>query len=219
MVDKVERQDGDQHQQSAELGEQEKLYGRVDASLVAPYNDEKIHRDQHQLPGKIEKKQVNRKEHAHDCRQNPHQVEVKKADLLADFRPGGEHGHDAQEKREDEHQQAKAIHRKMKMDAKTRHPIPVQLIEPRPRGARGSAGPNERGQDEIDANRDERDPTRELRAPACGEPGENASDQQNANQIAQDHKKSTMAMNSTDPAAIPMAYQRTRPVSVWLNPR
>src|SRR5215470_13548607 len=198
MVDKVKRQDGDQHQQSAKLGEQEKLYGRVDASLVAPYNDEKIHRDQHQLPGKIEEKQ---------------------ADLLADFRPGGEHGHDAEEKREDEHQQAKAIHRKMKMDAKTRHPIPVQLIEPRPRGARGFAGPDERRQDEIDANRDERDPTRELRAPACREPGENASDQQNANQIAQDHKKSTMAMNTTDPAAIPMAYQRTRPVSVWLNPR
>src|SRR5215510_5903649 len=176
MVDKVKRQDGDQHQQSAKLSEQEKLYGRVDASLVAPYNDEKIHRDQHQLPGKIEEEQVNRKEHAHDSRQNPHQVEVKKADLLADFRPGGEHGHDAQEKREDEHQQAKAIHRKMKMDAKTRHPIPVQLIEPRLRGARLGR------QDEIDANRDERDPTRELRAPACREPGENASDQQNANQ-------------------------------------
>ena len=135
MVDKVERQDRDQHQQSAELCEQKKLHGRVDASLVAPYDDEKIHRDQHQLPGEIKQEQVERQEHADDSRQNPHEVEVEKADSLADFRPGGQHGHDAQEEREQQHQQAKAIHRKMKVDAKARHPVPVHLIEPHFRGA------------------------------------------------------------------------------------
>src|SRR5262249_7107253 len=106
MVDKVERKNSDQHQQPAQLREQEKLHGRIDASLVAPYDDKKIHRDQHQFPGEIEEKQVEGQKHARDSRQNPHQVKVEKADLLADLRPGGEHGHDAEEEREQQHQQA-----------------------------------------------------------------------------------------------------------------
>src|SRR5260370_33170458 len=104
MVDKIERQDGDQHQQSAELCEQEKLHGRVDAPLVAPYDYEKIHRDQHQLPGEIEQEQVDCQEHAHDSSKYPHQVEVEKTDFVADFRPGGQHSHDTQEEREHQHQ-------------------------------------------------------------------------------------------------------------------
>ena len=85
MVDKVEGQDGDQHQQSAALREQEKLHGRINAPLVAPDDDEKIHRDQHQFPGEIEQEQVDRQEHAHDSRQNPHQVEVEEADFVRGF--------------------------------------------------------------------------------------------------------------------------------------
>ena len=60
---------------------------------------------------------------------------MEEADFLADFRPGGQHRHDAQEEREHQHQQAKAIHGKMKVDAKARHPIPVHFVEPRLRGA------------------------------------------------------------------------------------
>src|SRR5215510_4375040 len=122
MVDKVERQNSDQHQQSAQLREQEKLHGRVDAPLVAPYDDQKIHRDQHQLPGEVEEKQVERQEYTRDSCENPHQVEVKEANSLADLRPGCKHGHDAEEEREQQHQEAEPIHRKMKVDAEPGDP-------------------------------------------------------------------------------------------------
>ena len=65
----------------------------------------------------------------------------------------------------------------------------------------------------------ERNPSRQLRAPACREPSENAGYQENANEPDQYHLNNTIAINSTDPAAIAAAYQRTRPVSVRLNPR
>src|SRR4030095_17125867 len=104
-------------------------------------------------------------------------------------------------------------------DAKARHPVPVQLIEPPLRGVRGSDSPDTRCEDEIDAARNKRDPPRQLRAPARCEPGENAGCQQNANEPDQDHKNTAIANNSTEPAAIPAVYQRTRPVSVWLSSR
>ena len=161
VVDKVECQDGDQHQQSAALRKQEKLDGRVDAPLMAPDDNEEIHRDQHEFPGEIEQEQVDRQEDTCDSRQNPHQVEVEKADFLADFRPGCQHGNDTQEEREHQHQQAETIHSKMEVDAKAWHPIHVHFVEPRPRGACGSAGPDTRGQDNVHPNRDQRDPSRQ----------------------------------------------------------
>ena len=107
MVHKIKRQDRNQHQQSTQLREEKKLHRRVDASFVAPYDDEKIHRDQHQFPGKIEEEQVEGQENADDSRQNPHEVEVEEPDSLVDLRPGGEHGHDAEEECEQQHQQAR----------------------------------------------------------------------------------------------------------------
>src|SRR5260370_22249617 len=109
MVEEVECQNGQQHQQAAELCEEEKLQGRIDAPLVAPYNNQEIHRDQHQLPGEIKQEQIDRQEHADDSRQNPDQVEVEKAYFVSDIPPRSQHRHDAQEEREHQHQQAKTI--------------------------------------------------------------------------------------------------------------
>ena len=72
MVEKIECEDGDQHQQSAALRKQEKLHSRIDASLVAPYDNKEIHRDQHQFPSEIEEEQIDCQEHAHDSSQDPH---------------------------------------------------------------------------------------------------------------------------------------------------
>ena len=61
--------------------------------------------------------------------------------------------------------------------------------------------------------------TRRVARSSVPQASENAADQENANQPDQDHKNNTIAMKTTDPAAIAAAYQRTRPVSVLLNPR
>ena len=80
MMQEVQRQDGDQHQQPAELREEEKLHGGVHAALVAPDGDQEVHRDQHQFPGEVEQEQIDRQEHAGDAGQDPQQVEVEEAD-------------------------------------------------------------------------------------------------------------------------------------------
>src|SRR5208282_3547145 len=66
MVNEVQRENRDQHQQATTLGEQEKLGPRVHAPLVAPDDDEEIHRDEHEFPGKVEQEKIHRQEHARD---------------------------------------------------------------------------------------------------------------------------------------------------------
>ena len=130
MVKEVQRQNRDQHQQAAALREQEKLRRRVHAPFVAPDDDEEIHRDEHQFPGEVEQEQIHRQEHAHDSGQDPHQIEMEKADLLADLGPGTQHCDDAEEEREYQHQKAKTIDGKMKMNAEARDPVPVHFVVP-----------------------------------------------------------------------------------------
>ena len=96
VMRKVQGEDRDQHQQAAELGEQEKLRRGVHAALVSPDGDEKIHRDQHQFPGEVEKKQIDREEDADDSSENPQQIEVEKSDALRNFGPGRQHRYDTQ---------------------------------------------------------------------------------------------------------------------------
>jgi hypothetical protein len=56
---------------------------------------------------------------------------VEKADLFMNFGPRRKDGDDAQEKREHQHQQTQTVHGKVKMNAEVRHPLPIDLIEPR----------------------------------------------------------------------------------------
>ena len=56
--------DRGQHHQTAHLGEKEKLYCRVDAVLMPPDTDQKIHRDNHQFPAEKEQEQVYRQKDA-----------------------------------------------------------------------------------------------------------------------------------------------------------
>src|SRR5215467_100658 len=87
MMHEVECKDGDQHQQSAELREEQELNGGVNPSLVTPDRDQEIHGDQHQLPRKIKQEQVEGEKHACDSRQHPHEIEVEKTDLVVDLCP------------------------------------------------------------------------------------------------------------------------------------
>ena len=67
---------------------------------------------------------------------------------------------------------------------------------------------------EVERCSGKRDPARQLRAPARGEPGKYAGDERNDDEPDEHHENTTIARNSTDPTAIPAAYQRTSPVCV-----
>src|SRR5579864_1418321 len=127
---KVQGEDRDQHQQAAKLGEQKKLRRGVHAALVSPDGDEKIHRDQHQFPGEVEKKQIDREEDADDSSENPQQIEVEKSDAPRNFGPGRQHGYDTQKQSQQHEQKAEAVHRQVELNAKLGNPAPVHLLEP-----------------------------------------------------------------------------------------
>ena len=54
VVEVHQRQNREQHQQAANLGEQKKLSRRVGAILVSPYRDQEIHGNEHHFPEKEE---------------------------------------------------------------------------------------------------------------------------------------------------------------------
>ena len=76
-VDEIEPQDGGQHQQAGELGEDEKFHGGINASLVPPQGDEKIHGDEHELPEEVKEKEIDGNKDADDPRQGRHEVEME----------------------------------------------------------------------------------------------------------------------------------------------
>ena len=55
----VEDQNGHQHQQGAEHGEQEELDGGVNpAGRIAPDPDEQVHGDEHHFPEDVEQEEI-----------------------------------------------------------------------------------------------------------------------------------------------------------------
>ena len=80
-----------------------------------------------------------------------------------------------------------------------------------------AANPKNERQKEVERRGGQRDPARGLRAPARGEPGKHAGDERNDDEPDEHHENTTIARNSTEPTAIPAAYQRTSPVCVTLE--
>ena len=95
LMENGQRNDGDQHQQAAQLREKEKLCCGVDPPFVAPYAAQEVHRHEHQLPEQIEDEQVRSQEHAGYACQHPKHVEVEETHSLPDLRPRGKNGRDA----------------------------------------------------------------------------------------------------------------------------
>ena len=128
----IESQDRDQHQQPAELSEEEELHRRVQPPLMSPDRDQEIHGNQHQFPCEVEQEQIHCQEYAGDPSQYPEKVEVEEPHRIIDLGPGCQHGHDAEEEREHEQQQAQAVQREMEMDAELRgsssSPIPAARL-------------------------------------------------------------------------------------------
>jgi hypothetical protein len=111
VVEEVQGEDGDQHQEAAHLREDEELHGRVEAPLVPPDGDQEVHGHEHQLPGEVEEEEVHRQEDAGDPRQHPEQVQVEEAHAFLDLRPGDEDGDGAQEEGQQQEEEAQPVER------------------------------------------------------------------------------------------------------------
>src|SRR6185312_6804236 len=223
VMNEIERQDGDEHQKAAALGEEEELDRRVDSPLMPPDRNEEIHREEHQLPEEEEKEEIEREEDTDGPCERPQEVQMEEPHPLGDLAPRGGDGPDAEHQGEEDEQQAQAIEPEMKPDAERRHPGQVEVGDP------GSTpGEVERavvlrpdGQHErkIDRQHDERDPTRRIRTASRGEPGEGSAEQKDEKDPKQHHANTATRMSVAEPNATAAAYQRTRPVSERLSNR
>ncbi len=88
----VKHQNGHQHQQRAEHGEQEELDGRIDPpGRVAPDADEQVHGDQHHFPEDVEEEEVQGGEHPDHAAHQDQQADHELLDVGLDVGPGGQH--------------------------------------------------------------------------------------------------------------------------------
>ena len=88
VIEKGQRDDGGQHEQTAEYCEQEELKSRHAAPLVTPDSDQEIHGDQHAFPEEEELEQVEGEEHAHQRGLHQQHEYLVGPDVLGDDRPG-----------------------------------------------------------------------------------------------------------------------------------
>ena len=103
VMDEVERNNRNQHEEAAELGEYEKLHGCVSPMFMAPDGNQEVHRDEHQFPGKVEEEEIHGQEHPRNSCEDPQQIQMEETHRMRDLRPGGEYGHNAE--RKSQHQQ------------------------------------------------------------------------------------------------------------------
>ena len=88
VVMKVEGDDGQEHQDASHHGEEEELDRRVDPPRAAPYPDEEVHGDEHQLPEDVEEDQVEGAEGADHRRFEEEEGDVILLDPVLDGLPG-----------------------------------------------------------------------------------------------------------------------------------
>ena len=131
LVNEDEHQDRDQHDEAAALGEDEELDRGVEAMLVAPQRDQKIHRHQHQFPEEEEQEQIERQEYADHARRRPKQVGVEQADAIGDLGPGDHHRDEAERDREQNEDQAQPVEIEFEGNAELGDPGPVEASRSR----------------------------------------------------------------------------------------
>ncbi len=217
-VNEVQAEDADEHQQPAGLREEEELDGRVNAALVPPQGDQEVQRHEHHFPEEVEEEQVHRQEAAGDRRRDPHQVEMEEADALLDSAPRGRDGEDAQEVRQQHQHQAHAVHRQAEGNAPVGNPRNFELHQPAAAARRRARRP--------------RAPARNSTAGASSEIQRQAAALRRASSHASTPAANGIRMHQvriiantairivmTAPRTIPIAYQRSTPVSVRLNAR
>ena len=112
----VEPQDANQHQDRAGHRVENEFYGGVNAALVAPDADQQVHRNQHYFPEEEEEEQIEREEDADDADFEKQEGDEKFFDALLDAVPGAEDGDDGEKRRQDDEEQADAVHAEVIVD-------------------------------------------------------------------------------------------------------
>jgi len=100
---------------------------RVKRKNLPPDEDQEEHRDQHQLPEKVEQEQVEGDEDSHDAGLHRQQEQIVQGDPLIDRTPGNQHGDDGHQRGQDHQQQADPVHPQGIAD--TEHLDPGQILE------------------------------------------------------------------------------------------
>ena len=103
VVDVHQGENRQQHEQAADLCEEEKLHRGVGPGLVSPYGDEEIHGDQHDFPEHEEQEQIECGEHADDAGHHPEDVELEEPAAVVDLRPRRDDRDDAEEHGQRDH--------------------------------------------------------------------------------------------------------------------
>src|SRR5215468_3960897 len=211
-MDEIERNNRNQHEKAAELGEYKKLHGCVSPMFMTPDSNQEVHRDQHQFPRKVKEEEIHRQEHTGNSCENPQEIQMEESHRIRDLRPGGEYGHNAERKSQHQQQEAQPVQCQMEVNSELRHPGPIQFLKPGVRRRACITGPEDQHNKEICENGENRDPTAKSRTHRRRSPCQHAPGDENDNDPKENHRKSAIAMNNTDPAAIPAAYQRILPV-------
>ncbi len=126
-MQEIQRKDGDEHQHSADHRVQHEFHCRIDPAISAPDSDEEVHRNQHDFPEHVEQKQVQRAENTdHPGLQQQHEDEV----FLRAFSngPRRQHGQRRENRRQQNQEQADAIHTHVITDAERRYPWRVDDV-------------------------------------------------------------------------------------------
>ena len=117
VIDGVEEQDGNEHQQASHHGEEDKLQSGIDAARPSPDSDQKIHRKEHRLPEDVEKEQVEGdKDAEYSCLEEEHENQIL-FDPSFDVAPGGKKGDGHQEGCQQDKKEAYAVDSNMVLNA------------------------------------------------------------------------------------------------------
>ena len=104
LVQEVEPQDRDQHENAARHGVEEELDRRVHSPRAAPHADQEVHRNQHRFPEDVEQQQVGGEESAEHPALERQQQRVELARPLLDRAERGDH-RDRREHHGQQHEQ------------------------------------------------------------------------------------------------------------------
>ncbi len=215
----VEPENGGQHEEAAELGKDEELDRCPKTIFMAPQENEEEHGHQHELPGKIEEKEVEGEKDAQNACDGPAEAEVEGARSFRDLRERGESRHGTQKGGEGKEEETYLIGGKMEGDARLRKPGTLKLRDPAGRGAIIGLALEQEIDDkhEIDGQGEKCNPSRQLPAPPLGEQGRNTRGHRERENAYEHHPSTAIKMKTAAPMATPMTYQRTLPD--WVKTR